>query len=344
MASVGRNSPCPCGSGKKYKHCCGLLERAGSSGTENDVDRGIRYLTGRGVVPDPARGVALVEKAAEAGDTEGAWLAATIASTDLWRERNWDRALDYLVCAAERGHAAAQSSLRILAAGPRGGSNVDGGDWAAIRGSVDLDAWFALPARQTLRETPRIETIAKFVPPAACDWLIIQARDRLSRATIYDKMKGGSTEDNRRTNSQCDLDVQNLGVLTFVLRARIGAITGRPERAMEIPKVLHYSPGETFAKHFDYLDPNEPGYAAELAARGQRTHTFLIYLNDEFEGGETEFPLIGISHKGAKGDGILFANTDADGMPDDSTMHTGLPTTSGEKWIFSQWIREFPRT
>jgi uncharacterized protein YecA (UPF0149 family) len=22
-AKVGRNAPCPCGSGKKYKHCCG---------------------------------------------------------------------------------------------------------------------------------------------------------------------------------------------------------------------------------------------------------------------------------------------------------------------------------
>ena len=22
---VGRNAPCPCGSGKKYKHCCGKL-------------------------------------------------------------------------------------------------------------------------------------------------------------------------------------------------------------------------------------------------------------------------------------------------------------------------------
>jgi hypothetical protein len=22
MAKIGRNSPCPCGSGKKYKHCC----------------------------------------------------------------------------------------------------------------------------------------------------------------------------------------------------------------------------------------------------------------------------------------------------------------------------------
>ncbi|MBQ4492496.1 MAG: SEC-C domain-containing protein, partial [Deltaproteobacteria bacterium] len=20
---IGRNAPCPCGSGKKYKHCCG---------------------------------------------------------------------------------------------------------------------------------------------------------------------------------------------------------------------------------------------------------------------------------------------------------------------------------
>lgn len=24
MASVGRNEPCPCGSGKKYKRCCAL--------------------------------------------------------------------------------------------------------------------------------------------------------------------------------------------------------------------------------------------------------------------------------------------------------------------------------
>jgi hypothetical protein len=23
MSNIGRNAPCPCGSGKKYKHCCG---------------------------------------------------------------------------------------------------------------------------------------------------------------------------------------------------------------------------------------------------------------------------------------------------------------------------------
>lgn len=28
MAKIGRNQPCPCGSGKKYKHCCLLLDRS----------------------------------------------------------------------------------------------------------------------------------------------------------------------------------------------------------------------------------------------------------------------------------------------------------------------------
>jgi hypothetical protein len=29
MTKIGRNQPCPCGSGKKYKHCCLLLVRSG---------------------------------------------------------------------------------------------------------------------------------------------------------------------------------------------------------------------------------------------------------------------------------------------------------------------------
>lgn len=34
MSKVGRNNPCPCGSGKQYKKCCGS-----AAGTENDPDR-----------------------------------------------------------------------------------------------------------------------------------------------------------------------------------------------------------------------------------------------------------------------------------------------------------------
>jgi hypothetical protein len=31
MSKIGRNAPCPCGSGKKYKRCCGGIERATSA-------------------------------------------------------------------------------------------------------------------------------------------------------------------------------------------------------------------------------------------------------------------------------------------------------------------------
>lgn len=297
---------------------------------------------GSGRPADPARGIALIEQAARDGNAQGAFLAATIASSSFWRPCDWDAAFDYLVRAAELGHAPSQDSLKILAAGPDDeGNGVD--DWEQLRRRIDLEAWFAPPPAQTIRQAPRIHVIEKFAPPAVCEWLIAQARAKLGRATIYDRTTGGAVEDGRRTNSQCDLDIETSGVLTFVLRGRIAATTGRPDEAMEIPKVLHYAPGETFAEHFDYLDPMEPAYGVELARRGQRTDTFLIYLNDEFSGGETRFTRIDLSHIGATGDALWFKNTNASGAPDRDTIHAGLPPTSGEKWLFSQWIRELPR-
>ena len=346
MTATGRNRPCPCGSGKKFKRCCGSPGQAGPASQPQDPQAltrlGLRYLSGTDVAADPPRGIALIERAAQAGDARGAYLAATIAGSTFWRARNWDQALEYLTRAAESGHEPAQSSLRILAGGPAG-DIVASDDWSRMRSAIDLGAWLAPPETRTIRDSPRIEVVDGFVPAVVCDWLIAQARGRLSRATIYDKATGGTTEDARRTNSQCDLDVENCGLLTFVLRARIGAITRRQDQAMEVPKILHYAPGETFAMHYDYLNPRESAYAHELAVRGQRTHTFLIYLNDDFSGGETSFPEIGLEHSGATGDALLFRNVDAAGAPDPDTMHAGLPPTAGEKWVFSQWIREFPR-
>ena len=34
MTTVSRNSPCPCGSGRRYKDCCGVIA---ASGTRNPV-------------------------------------------------------------------------------------------------------------------------------------------------------------------------------------------------------------------------------------------------------------------------------------------------------------------
>ena len=124
------------------------------------------------------------------------------------------------------------------------------------------------------------------------------------------------------------------------MRARIGAATDLPPSVMELTKVLHYSVGQEFAPHFDFIDPATPGMAGEVQARGRRLVTFLIYLNDDSDGGETEFPAIGLRHRGRRGDALMFANVDLAGIPDRKTLHTGLAPTRGEKWLLSQWIRD----
>ena len=68
--------------------------------------------------------------------------------------------------------------------------------------------------------------------------------------------------------------------------------------------------------------------------------TFLLYLNDGYEGGETDFPSAGLSFKASTGDALFFANVTREGRPDPLGLHAGRPPLSGEKWILSQWIRD----
>ncbi len=67
--------------------------------------------------------------------------------------------------------------------------------------------------------------------------------------------------------------------------------------------------------------------------------TFLLYLNDDYDGGRTEFVTLGIAHKGRCGEGLFFVNALANGAPDRRTLHAGRPPTRGEKWVVSQFIR-----
>jgi prolyl 4-hydroxylase len=89
--------------------------------------------------------------------------------------------------------------------------------------------------------------------------------------------------------------------------------------------------------HCDFLDPQ--AMRQEIERNGQRVATVLIYLNEDFEGGETSFPRLGINHRGKAGDALIFGNVDGSGAPDERAQHAGCPPTRGEKWVFSQWVR-----
>jgi prolyl 4-hydroxylase len=128
-------------------------------------------------------------------------------------------------------------------------------------------------------------------------------------------------------------------VVQVATQHRIAATVRTPVRHLEAPTVLHYAPGEEITNHFDFVNPRIPNYAAEVERRGERVMTFLIYLNDGYGGGETEFPKLGLSYKGRRREGLCFANALPNGFPDARMIHAGRPPSGADKWIISQFIR-----
>jgi hypothetical protein len=97
--------------------------------------------------------------------------------------------------------------------------------------------------------------------------------------------------------------------------------------------------GEAFLPHYDFFNPTLPSFAQELELLGQRIATGIVWLNDGYSGGETEFPSLNRRFKGAMGDALIFWNVDGLGQPDPRALHAGLPPTRGQKWVLSQWMR-----
>jgi 2,3-bisphosphoglycerate-dependent phosphoglycerate mutase len=228
----------------------------------------------------------------------------------------------------------AQAQLVMLA--PDGGQE----DWIALRAGVDIAALTAPPPRRPVSERPRIRVIENFASPAECDWVIAIARGRLNPAWVWDPLTGKNRPDPSRTNKGLDLGPVEMDLVVQVLRARISAASNLPLPVFEPAQIMHYSVGEEFLPHHDYLDPGQAGDRAQIARMGQRIATFLLYLNDDYEGGETEFLKTGFCYRGGKGDALLFANVDPAGAPDPLTTHAGRSPSRGEKWILSQWIRD----
>jgi prolyl 4-hydroxylase len=185
--------------------------------------------------------------------------------------------------------------------------------------------------------TPRIFVVEKFASPEFCDWLIARAKPYLFSAREFDAQSGFGLNSQARNNSLANFDLFRLDLIFFIVWARISAVTEIPSGA-EPPNIFHYAVGESYDQHFDYIEypPRSSNGGAEIT---QRVVTFLLYLNDDYEGGGTEFPNVNWGYKGRKGDAMFFWNVDATGAPDETSLHIGAAPTAGEKWILSQWIQ-----
>jgi prolyl 4-hydroxylase len=255
-------------------------------------------------------------------DPEALHRLALLSAIGLGTPHDPPRALERLGRAAALGHALAADSLAVLEAGPGG-----------------LEDWFRPPAPRVASERPHVLLADSFVSPAVCDWIRARAEPHMARAEVYDPVSGAGRPDPVRTNTAFVFDLASSDLVLVLVRERMARLAGLPVPGLEPCQVLRYTPGQKFDWHVDFLDPAIPGHRDDLARAGQRIATGLIWLNDDYEGGETAFEAGDLRFRGRKGDAILWANVTPNGAPDPLTRHAGLPPISGEKWILSQWMR-----
>jgi len=321
------------------------LRRAVEAGdTPSMTELGTLLLIGRDAPFEPAEGAKLVAAAVERGDAQAMSVMATLKGAGAWTSQSWPEALALLQRAAEGGAADARAQLVMIAGDQSLADRARRGDdvpdlWRRLRESVDLEQWIMPPPPRQVWDWPKIWTAENFATPEICAWLVSRGKGKLRPGMMFNGQRPVFLAS--RTCSDFAFTLLEGGVLLLLLRIRISLATTLNIEQMEPPQIFHYALGQEIKAHYDSLYDKEHPYGRDGTYQGDRLATFLLYLNDEYEGGDLDFVKVGFSYKGKTGDGIFFASM-REGKPDPQSLHGARPVTKGEKYILSQWIHDRP--
>jgi prolyl 4-hydroxylase len=265
--------------------------------------------------------------------------------------RNLVAARSALRQAAALGHHEAQMMEIALTANGSGGA----ADWKAARRLLEatpsdnhqarqvlelirnmtLDA-DGLPARALVSEPlsgdGTVSRVSAFLTPAECRHLMHSAEDLLTPALVVDPRSGLKIINQIRTSDTASIGPLREDLAIRAINMRIAELSNTSVFAGETLTILRYQVGQQFRLHSDALP----------ASRNQRIKTVIIYLNNDFIGGETVFPNLNLKVSPVMGDAIIFSNVTPDGNMAVTSNHAGLPVLHGRKWIATRWIRSNP--
>ena len=186
--------------------------------------------------------------------------------------------------------------------------------------------------------SPRIELFdrPRFLGPELCARLIELVDQDRRPSTIADP----NGDHYFRTSETCDLDgeepaVQELEALLLELNG-IDPAHGEPVQGQR------YEVGQEFKAHTDYFEPSGQDFDKYCSVAGQRTWTFMIYLNDVEAGGGTRFKLLDKIIRPEAGKLLCWYNRLPDGNVNPATLHHGMKVRKGVKYIITKWYRERP--
>jgi prolyl 4-hydroxylase len=140
-------------------------------------------------------------------------------------------------------------------------------------------------------------------------------------------------------NSQTCLLAHLRSPVALSTDAKICKVMGIRAEYGEAIQAQRYDVGEQFKPHWDFFTPSGTDYQRFAGIRGNRTWTFMVYLNDGMEGGDTRFTEIDYAVTPKAGMALLWNNLHPDGSPNLASKHCGEPVTRGHKLIITKWFR-----
>ena len=184
--------------------------------------------------------------------------------------------------------------------------------------------------------SPKIEIfqLRNFVSPDLCTRLIDRIDAERRPSTIADD----NGDQYFRTSETCDLapDVSSVKEMENLLDdlSGIDPTFGEPLQGQR------YDVGQEFKPHTDYFAPDGQDYTKYCTVSGQRTWTFMIYLNDVEAGGGTRFKAINKIFKPEAGKLLCWNNRRPDGEVNPNALHHGMKVRKGLKYVLTKWYRE----
>lgn len=169
---------------------------------------------------------------------------------------------------------------------------------------------------------------------AECDTLMQDCERRgMSSSLVINETNGNYDKDANQRNSKTTWLHDTEHELAAKMSILCERLTGIPRTNQEKLQVVCYDVGGKFNTHFD---------AQYNSGAATRVITCLVYLNDDFEGGETEFVNVGVRIKPEKGKMLVFRSLDGDGKIDKQSAHCGHAVVGGHKWICTKWVHTRP--
>lgn len=141
-----------------------------------------------------------------------------------------------------------------------------------------------------------------------------------------------------RTSETCDLSASEPAVQR--LEAMLLELNGIDPAHGEPVQGQRYAVGQEFKAHTDYFTPDGLDFHKFCSVAGQRTWTFMIYLNEVVAGGATRFKMVGKTFQPEAGKLLCWNNRRPDGSVNPNTLHHGMKVRKGVKYVITKWYRE----